>query len=229
MGDRKTKQYPAVIPGGVELPKTACAARMVKNLVILAGDEFIEAKDVFCSTGGKFLFAAKRKDNLWVVLQITPQSGCKDRMEKSRPRRQILGLRMAGDQPLYIGWSKDPSDNRPRVCWGETEGKPYDAIDHNELQWKDGEPLYTASLASKEFVVQGTREGKPYDEIIPPLLFAAGRPLYRAKLGQKMILVWGEKESRPCDSISVPTTKDKALTALATDGTRIYELTINAV
>ncbi|MFA5129041.1 MAG: hypothetical protein WC445_03710 [Patescibacteria group bacterium] len=229
MGDGETKQYSAVIPGGVELPEAVCAARMVKNLLILAGNEFIGARDVSCLPGGRFLFAARRRDNLWVVLRIIPRSGYKDQVEKGAPHRQILGLKMAGDQPFYVGWPGDPADNRPHVCWGETKGKPYDAIDHNRLQWKDGEPLYIASLASKELVVQGTRESKPYDEIIPPLFFAVGRPLYRAKLGQKMVLVWGEKESRPCDDISVPSMEDKKIVAFATDGTRIYELTVKTM
>jgi hypothetical protein len=227
MGDGQTKVYPAVIPGGVAIPEVTCAALMVKSLTVIAENEFSEAKDVSCQPGGKFLLAAKRsKDGLWVALQVIPRVGYKDELKRGKPRRQILGLRMAGNQPLYVGWPENPADNRPRVCWGDSEGKPYDAVNSDELQWPDGEPLYLASLAGGEFVVRGTREGKLYSEIIPPLLFVAGRPLYRARFNRKMHLVWGEAESRPCDDISVPTVEGKMIMACAAEGTKIYSLTI---
>jgi hypothetical protein len=203
---------------------TTPTARMVKNLLIIAGDEFVGAKDVSCESNGKFLLAARRKDNLWVALQITPQRGYKDLVERSKPRRQILGLKMASGQPLYVGWFTEMEDNRPHVCWGVTESKPYDAVNPDELQWQGGELLYIASLDGGECIVQDRREGKLYSEILPPLLFVAGRPLYRAMANQKTLLVWGTEESRPCDTISPPTLSNKMIVALGTEGVRVYEI-----
>ena len=228
MDDKKrgdTQTLFAVTASPPPSANAAPTARMVKNLLIIAGDEFVRAKDVSCEPNGKFLLAAQRKeDNLWVVLQITPQRGYKDLVERSKARRQILGLKMAGGQPLYVGWFTETEDNRPHVCWGVAESKPYDAVNPDELQWQGGELLYIASLDGGECVVQGRREGKLYSEILPPLLFVAGRPLYRAMANQKTLLVWGTEESRPCDTISPPTLSNKMIVAHGTEGVRVYEI-----
>jgi hypothetical protein len=202
---------------------------MVKNLLVLGvgATEFTETRDLSCheTVGpsgriGIFLLAARRSsDGLWVALKIMTQSGCLDKLIRGQPRGQILGLTLASGEFLYVGWPAKSADNRPRVYLGEEgEGKPYDAIDHKELQWVNGEPFYPASEAGKEFVVHGPREGERYDEIERPILFAANQPFYRARLGKARLLVWGTERSKPCDFISPPQWNGKEIVAMAIDG-----------
>lgn len=175
---------------------------------------------------GKFFFAALREDGLWVAVCLVTRSGSPDQLICGKPYRQILGLIPANDQPLYVAWPNDARDNWPRVVWGESEGKPYEAIDHEHLWWTDGEPLYISMRNGQTFVVRGAREGKPCDKVEGDLSFVAGRPLYRAWRGREMILVWGEFESEPFDHISLPHLDGKEIVAWATKERRIYRLVI---
>lgn len=243
MGDGETKKFLAVTPGAPVVPGATqppgWVSHMVKNLLILGvgATEFTETRDLsYHETGGPssrtgiFLLAARRSDGLWVVVKIVTQSGCTDKLIRGEPRGQILGLTLASDEPLYVGWPAKSSANRPRVYLGKQgEGKPYDTIDHKQLQWVNGKPLYPASEADKEFVVHGTREGERYDEIEPPILFVANRPLYRARLGKAKFLVWGTDKSKPCDSISPPNFNGREVVAMAIDGiSKLHRLILKA-
>lgn len=233
MGDGNTRAYRAVVPGGVApaaIKPPVWNTHLMASLLILGAGatEYSETKDLcYDASRGILLLAARRNsDGLWVTLQIDLQ---KKTLLRGKPRGQILGLQWASGQPLYVGMLPDMKDNRPRVYLGEGEGKPYDAINHEELQWHDGEPLYPASLDGKEFVVQGTREGKPGDEVIPPLLFVGRRPLYRKRLNRKILLVWGEEESAAASDISLPCFDGREITAFAADGSLLRRLSIKTM
>jgi hypothetical protein len=245
MVERKTTKLFAVTPGAPVIPEvtqpSGWTSHMMKNLLILGvgPTEFAETRDLsyheIAGPSGKigvFLLAARRQsDGLWVALKIVTQSGCCDKLTRGKPRGQILGLTLASGEFLYSGWPAKSADNRPRVYLGEAgEGKPYDAIDHKQLQWVNGEPFYPASEASKEFVVHGREEGERFDEIEPPILFVANRPNYRARLGEKKFLVWGTEKSKPCDFISPPQWTGKEIVAMATDGvSKLQRLSIKTV
>lgn len=230
MGGQETKRYATVVPGGGAGPTATptvqgWTAHMVKNLLIAVGDQYEAAKDFSQSPDRHCLCAAQRKDGLWVVLHFIPQGGAPDKIERSVPHRQVLGLQLAGGRPLYVGLPEEQP--RPRVYWGETAGEPFDAIDHKELQWADGEPLYPARRDGWAYVIQGTRRSEPTDEIVPPLQFVAGRPLWRTRFGQEMALFWGTTCARgkpPYDDISQPTFDGKEIVAWATQGVRLYRL-----
>lgn len=246
MGREGTKKYPAVIPGGipsVSAPSMATqppgwTSHMVKSLLVLgvSATEYTETRDLsyheLPGEIGVFLLAARRLDGLWVVVKIMTQNGYPDELIRGEPRDQILGLTLASGESLYVGWPAKSGDNRPRVYLGEKgEGKPYGAIDHENLQWVNGEPLYPASEAGKWFVVQGAQEGKRYDEIEPPILFVANRPLYRARLDKKKVLVWGARESDPRDYISPPRLIGREMiVAMAIDGvSKIQRLSLKVM
>jgi hypothetical protein len=239
----ETKKYDIVVPGGVSTPREIELPRgtelMVKNLLILGvGDtEYTETRDVSYTPSpgdpnfGVYLLAARRQsDGLWVALRIITQRGRMDTLLRGKPRSQILGLKLASGEALYVGHPPDACDNRPRVYWGESAGNPYDAVNHKELQWQDGEPLYPACEAGEEFIVQGTREAEHFGEIEPPILFAGGQPIYRARPAPSKLwfLVWGKWKSKPGNYVSPPKLEGKEIVAWATDGGKIRRISIPA-
>lgn len=216
-----TKPHLAIVP------QTQWTARLLKQLSggEVTGGAIFGAREVSYQKG-QLAFSLLRRDGLYVVV-YGDMSDPLERMTRSKPYRQVLGLRLANGRPLYVAWPEDPRDNRPRVVWGTEEECPYEAIDHEKLLvWDNAAPLYPAWKDSKVCVIRGKAEGKPYDEIMGQITVVGTRELYRAKLGKEVFLVWGAHESDAYEDISPPEFDGKEITAWAARSVRFYKLTL---
>lgn len=222
MGDGQTKPH-LVVPE----PKK-WMARVMKQLSggEVTGGSVIGVREASC-LNGRLAFTLLRQGGSCVVV-YGDMSDPLERLTKSEPFRQVLGLRLANGRPLYVAWPDDPKDNRPCVFWGKTkEGPPCDAIDHERLSvWDNALPLYPGWRDGKVCIFRGRDYGKPYDDIVGPISIVGNRELYRARLGKEMLLVWSKQESETYEHVSPPEFDGKEVTAWATRSVRFYKLAI---